>query len=161
MPFLTVFILLLEKSQSLFPFQLNQQKVKDHSILGCKPIVPCYLSDFLQQGRNTAIPEIYETDFFLLPCNLQNKVRMIHTSTWTTPKDHRYMWKRNTPFLFPLLLFSFFYFTLPQFKSSTGFISGDKICITSYKQIQLDQAPSSGMQITSSGTGWIWELVCS
>lgn len=40
MPFLTVFILLLEKSQSLFPFQLNQQQVKDHSILGCKPIVP-------------------------------------------------------------------------------------------------------------------------
>lgn len=58
--------------------------------------------------------------FFLLLCNLQNKVRMLHASIWTTPKDHRYMWKCNTPFLFPLLLFSFFYVTLPQFKSSAG-----------------------------------------
>lgn len=51
-----------------------------------------------------------------LLCNLQNKVRMLHTRTRTTPKDHRYVWKCNTPFLFPLLLLSSC-LTLPQFKS--------------------------------------------
>lgn len=127
MPFLAVFILMLEKSQSLFPFKLSQQQVKQHSLLGCKLIICCFLSDFLQQGRkrgrNRAIPEIlWNCHFFLLLCNQQNKVRMLHASTWTTPKDHRCMWKCNTPFLFPLLLFSFFYFTLPQFKASANFI---------------------------------------
>lgn len=64
--------------------------------------------------------------FFLslsLLCNLQNKVRMLHTRTRTTPKDHRYVWKCNTPFLFPLLLLSSC-LTLPQFKSPPpGFVS--------------------------------------
>lgn len=125
MPFLAVFIILLEKSQSLFPFKLSQQQVKQHSLLGWKLIIYCYLSDFLQQGRkrgrNRAIPEIsWNCHFFILLCNLQNKVRMLHTSTWTTPKDHRYMWKCNTPFLFPLLLFSLFYFTHPSLNPLQG-----------------------------------------
>jgi len=34
-----------------------------------------------------------------------------------------YMWKCNTPFLFPLLLFSSSCFTLPQLKSLAGFTS--------------------------------------
>lgn len=61
--------------------------------------------------------------FFSCPVTLQNKAIMLHTNTWTTLKDHRYMWKCNTPFLFPLVVFFFFYFTLPPMKSSAHFVS--------------------------------------